>query len=414
MKKNVAILIFLAICVNGFSQQIPVEISDYQFININENKIKVPADSTLLNKFFAKIDSVYHTKNGVVNIVHIGGSHVQAGVFSNQIRRDFEFFNDTLSTTCGVIFPFRVAKTNNPTNFSVSYSGDWTVERNVKRSYKMPLGVNGIAVMTSDKNAEISVKINPNGQKHYDFDTLILFGQNIDKEMVTPILRLDSAKYLWGIHDSLKNIYRFVLPQKTDTFTVLFNQNDTVAHDFILRGFLPKKSSQGIVYHSIGVNGAAVPSYLGCEKFTDEMSLFPPDLVIFGIGINDAVDVNFKPEKFIANYNALISGIRKISPDCAFIFITNNDSYRRISRKKYAVNQNGIKAQQAFYEIAKMNNGGVFDQFEIMGGLSSMRKWQNNNLAKQDKIHFTPQGYTLLGNLFFNALVDYMHDAIKN
>ncbi|MDR1543742.1 MAG: GDSL-type esterase/lipase family protein [Prevotellaceae bacterium] len=402
MKKNALFLFFLLFFVNIFSQ-----VSDYEFIRLDENKIKIPADSTLLNAFFEKINAIRTVNNGNVNILHIGGSHIQAGVLSEQIRRNFDFYNNGLAPSCGIIFPFNIAKTNNPINFCTSFSGSWLVEKNVKRAYQMPLGVNGIAAMTSDSAAEISIKIYPNINRRYEFDTLILLGKSIDKEMVTPIVEIDSEIFLFPEHDTLKNIYKFIFPQKTDSFNVIFHQNDTIKHSFLLHGFLPKYSSQGIVYHSVGVNGAAVHSYLGCEDFVSELSLLPPDLVIFGIGINDAVDVNFKPEKFIENYNALIDKIRSVSPDCAFIFITNNDSYRKISRKKYAVNLNGIKAQQAFYEIAQQNNGGVFDLFEIMGGLYSMRKWQNAGLAKKDKIHFTPQGYMLIGNLFFEAVKNW-------
>jgi hypothetical protein len=57
-----------------------------------------------------------------------------------------------------------------------------------------------------------------------------------------------------------------------------------------------------------------------------------------------------------------------------------------------------------------------------MGGLESMKVWETNGLAKRDKIHFTNQGYKLLGDLFYNALMksylDYLtektpYDGIK-
>jgi lysophospholipase L1-like esterase len=139
-------------------------------------------------------------------------------------------------------------------------------------------------------------------------------------------------------------------------------------------------------------------------------------LVIFGIGINDAVSDNFREEIFVNNYNKLIERIKNISPDCAFIFITNNDSYKNVrqaytrkKRRRYrtvsVVNRNGETAATAFYEIARQNNGAVWNQFEIMGGLKSMQQWQNASLAAHDKIHFTKTGYELLGDLFFNAIL---------
>ena len=41
-----------------------------------------------------------------------------------------------------------------------------------------------------------------------------------------------------------------------------------------------------------------------------------------------------------------------------------------------------------------------------MGGAGSMDAWVNGGYARADHIHFTPEGYTVLGNLLFNALMD--------
>ena len=35
-----------------------------------------------------------------------------------------------------------------------------------------------------------------------------------------------------------------------------------------------------------------------------------------------------------------------------------------------------------------------------------MDRWLSAGLARPDRIHFTPEGYTILGNLLFNALMD--------
>ena len=45
------------------------------------------------------------------------------------------------------------------------------------------------------------------------------------------------------------------------------------------------------------------------------------------------------------------------------------------------------------------------DFFDIMGGLESMKKWEEAGLAKRDKIHFTEEGYAIIGDLMFNALM---------
>jgi lysophospholipase L1-like esterase len=334
---------------------------------------------------------------------------VQADLFSNQVRRNLDAINCGYMPSRGFIFPFKVAKTNNPVNYTVDYKGSWESARNVQRNREIPLGVGGIAVYTSDPEAEITVHLNVGeSDRRWNFDELKLIGYTPDKSFcVKPVLRYDDSTFIEAETDSLSKTYLFSLPGLTDAFTICFRQEDSIPHSFILDGFIPQKDEEGIVYHAIGVNGASVSSYLQSEYFEDELQLISPDLVVFGIGINDAAGRDFSEDTFIANYNLLIQGIKRVSPHCAFIFITNNDSFRKISRRRYAVNRNGLIAQKAFYRLAEQHKGGVWDLFALMGGLGSIQQWQRAGLATTDKVHFTREGYTLIGNLFYNALMGY-------
>ena len=69
------------------------------------------------------------------------------------------------------------------------------------------------------------------------------------------------------------------------------------------------------------------------------------------------------------------------------------------------VNKNGEKVEQSMLKMAKKLKVGVWDMYEVMGGLNSIVLWEKNGLAQRDKIHFTREGYLLLGDLFFNALM---------
>jgi lysophospholipase L1-like esterase len=416
MKQLLLIFTLLCLCGNLFAQEFHVEIPAYDVIDAKYNRIQVPgADSSKLNAFFHKFDSLFVFGTGKINILHIGGSHVQADLFSNQVRRNLDAINQDFKPSRGFIFPFNVAKTNNPTNYTVSHKGNWNAARNVQRNRGIPLGVGGIAVYTNDPDAEITIHLNTNDDHRWDFDELKLIGYVEDNSSaVKPVLKYNNSTYIPAQFDKTSKTYLFSLPELTDSFTICFRQEDSIHHTFILNGFIPQKDEEGIVYHAIGVNGASVPSYLNSENFEDELQLISPDLVIFGIGVNDASGRDFVEETFIANYNSLINKIKHISPDCAFIFITNNDSYRKISRRKYAVNRNGLVAQKAFYRLAEQHQGGVWDQFSIMGGLGSISKWEKAGLAKVDKLHFTREGYTLIGNLFYNALMDYyLHNDLE-
>ncbi len=185
---------------------------------------------------------------------------------------------------------------------------------------------------------------------------------------------------------------------------------------FTLTGILAENNAPGITYTNVGINGAKVSNYFEeiCPYFEKEMSYYKPDLVIFAIGINDANVEVFNDKQFREEYDMLIKRIRKVSPKTAFIFETNNDSYRKIRKKKYVQHPNGEIARKAFFMLADKHKAGVWDKFSIMGGLGSMAKWEKADLAKKDKVHFKTAGYQLLGDMFYKALMQAYFDHIAN
>ncbi|MBQ0016588.1 MAG: hypothetical protein KBT04_06355, partial [Bacteroidales bacterium] len=141
-------------------------------------------------------------------------------------------------------------------------------------------------------------------------------------------------------------------------------------------------------------------------------------MVVFGIGINDASGPNFDTAIFRSRYLRLIDSVRAVNPDCAFVFITNNDSYKAVRgrrrRKRYVVNTNGAEARKVFYQLANETQGAVWDQFEIMGGLGSMEQWCKARLAQRDHVHFTIGGYQILGTMLGDAIIEAANCPISN
>ena len=151
-----------------------------------------------------------------------------------------------------------------------------------------------------------------------------------------------------------------------------------------------------------------MPSWLRCEDLERDLRIVAPDLVIFAIGINDAhmpAD-KFDPEVFKNNYRKLMALIRRVSPDCAFLFITNNDSYH-----KGRPNRNALRVREVFRQLATESNGCVWDMFAVMGGLGGSTKWRNAGLMAKDRVHFSPEGYRLNGDMLFDALMQPLHSS---
>ena len=408
----------LLTCRLLLAQDLPLlkPVPKYKFAHFERNQIIYPGDSLAMERFFQKMDSVVYLGEGNVSIMHIGGSHVQAGVFTQQFRDNLLSIGTDLIGGQNFVFPFSAGGTNNPSHFLVRSTGTWAYCRNaVRKETDKRMGLAGAAITTTDSTATVSIitrEKNPTDlTPDFDFNKVTVIGFS-ETENVVPVVSYDGT-ILHGQYDEWKSTYTFDLPDFTDSICILF---DSVPGEFTLTGVLLESGMPGISVHGVGVNGASVPSYLRCDDFERDLELIRPDLIIFGIGINDAAEKDFEKKTFKRNYDELIQVIKRVNPDCALLFMTNNDSFKRVRVKRktrYEVNTNGKIVEDAFMEMGKQYNAAVWDQFDIMGGLKSMQDWEDAGLAKTDKVHFTNEGYMLLGDLLYNALITRYIEHIR-
>lgn len=391
-------------------------VPDLNFARLDRNTIVLPADSAALEPFFLKLDTLLSAGSRSLNIVHVGGSHVQAGVLTSRLRENISTMGSGLAGSPGLVFPFTAAKTNTPVTYRSRYGGEWSNAKCTQRAPDTRLGMTGMSVTTSDPDAYLRLlsrdrRTCPDSSfdSDYLFDRVCLFGHGSDS-LCAPVLDLD-GKMVMGLPDGSRSVWSFILPYRTDSVDVKF-RGLRDGHSFTVEGLLLETDKPGLSVHAIGVNGASLVSYSRCDAFEHQLQYLNADLVIFGVGINDASGSRFDPEVFKTRYDSFISAFRRANPDCALLFITNNDSYRRV-RRSYVNNPNGAVAEKAFLEIADKWGAGVWNLFDIMGGLKSMAAWEKAGLAKRDKIHFTNEGYELLGDLLFNAIMEKYEEHLR-
>ncbi len=372
------------------------------YIDFDADTLYWGRDSMTLVRFYEKLERLLATKQGNLHILHIGGSHVQAGTMTHRIRTHLldEFGGPPASR--GLIFPYSTAaKCNNPYDYRTSKAQPFNLIRNVYKCHDFPLGASGIAVWNADAMNSFTIKMNA---PDYDFaaDTVILLGETHGWP-IDPILKEDTIYHFPDSIDFENGRYYYFFDKKIKDFTFYLpcSKGDT----FVVNGVLLKNERPGITLSSIGVNGAQTSSYLRCQHFARDMKLLQPDLVIFGIGVNDAFGDEFDSVAFKNNYLALVERIREANPDCAFIFFSNNDTWKRGRKGRYYVNPTGPVVAEVMYRLADLTGGAVWDQFHIMGGLRSMEDWRKKGLAQKDRVHFTAAGYNLIGDLFYNAFI---------
>ncbi len=396
---------------------IPVSVSSATSASSELSALQFPGDTAALYPFYHLLDSLQRTGQGHINVLHIGASHVQAGVFSHRMRWHFAQLCDTTALASrGLIFPYSAARTNNPPHYKVRSQGQWKTTRNVFKDYAIDLGMSGIAISTQDTSARVTVALNKDSGLLYRFSQIRLLTNRPSPSFIPCV---DDS--LLGHYDKQTQSWTFHLEQQKDSFCLSFVQNNfakdfwdsqALSFDrdsvecFQLNGIMLDNENPGITYHAIGVNGASVNDYIRCAHFQRDMQLLHPDLVIFGIGINDATKPEFTQELFVHQYDTLINYLQASNPDLTMIFMTNNDSY--IKRK--TPNKKALVAQAAFVELAGKNRAALWDLFDMMGGLGSAMHWKEKGLMKSDLVHFSIEGYEYLGDLLFGAIMlDYQH-----
>ncbi len=404
-------LLILLLPATLCGQSLRKEVPEYDFARFDKNRIEFPGDSLGFERLYLKMDSVLFQGRGNLRIMHIGGSHVQAGTLTKRLRNNLLSLRPALDGGRGLVFPFSAARTNNPSSFTTSYEGSWKVTKNVQREPDRRLGLTGIALSASDDKASVMVTTVARDPLPQDpafrFNDVRVLGYSSAGERI-PVVVLAKGDTLVGCRAD--SCWSFALPSLTDSVRIATKGEG----EFTLTGIFLDNPFPGISVTGIGVNGASLGSYAKCPDLLNDLKIVDPDLVIFAVGINDATASNFSVDDFVARYKTLVSQVRSVNPDCALLFVTNNDSFRRVRRKGYVVNSNGKLAEQGFLRLGKDCDAGVWDLFEIMGGLGSMKKWEAAGLAKRDKVHFTETGYDLVGDLLFNALMDKYVEHLKN
>lgn len=374
----------------------------YPFINLNKNQLVFPSDSSAFDPVYSKLDQILFEGTGSLSILHMGGSHVQAGAVGHRMRELFDGLAWGLTEERGLMFPFRVAHTNSTIYTSSSYEGEWEGCRCAHRKHHCDWGMSGMVASSVDDSSSFKTWAFRTDSTLFVHDKVSLF-YNVNTPHFEPewsgTERPDSS-----LTDSTLQCKTWFFNSPIDTMSWTFVKQDSMATSIEIKGVLPENSSNRITYHEIGVNGASTSSYLRCEEMESQLKAIVPDLVVFGIGINDAhvPESSFSSSEFIKRYDELVRRCRAANPSVQFLFLTNNDSYYRRRRP----NPNGLKVQEAMYQLAEKHDAAVWDLFEIMGGYKSVVLWDDFGLAKSDKIHFTRKGYYLQAELMYDALME--------
>ncbi len=373
----------------------------YSFINYTDNGIYQP-ETRAMGTFFGGLRELEQGIKRKVNIVHIGDSHIQADHFSGRLRQLLQSLPQFGNGGRGFLFPYSAAHTNNPDNYQVTYTGHWDGVKSISKDAYSRWGLAGITAVARDPRSTIT--INPNRSYRgdssvYGITRVKIFYPIFDKNSFNVIVVANPSD-LVSSYRSRDGFVEYEFSRPQEKITIQLNRSDERQNQFVLQGISLENDDAGLVYSSVGINGAEVKTYFRCEDFDKQLRVLKPDLVVVSLGTNDAHGANFDDELFKSNCRFMVSQIRKASPKVSVLFTTPGDTY--YGRRS---NPNNAKARDRLYEMADELGVGIWDFYQVMGGPKSVDSWVRNGLAGGDRVHLTIKGYRLQGELLFDALM---------
>ena len=169
--RNSIFFIFIFISSFSIAQDYPYAIEYRDFIHYDKNEIEFYKDSVTYMNLYQKFDDLIFKGEGQINIMHFGGSHVQAGALTGHFAQRLQNMHPGLVGSRGFVFPYNLTRTNNPRNYYIKHTGTWNACRNVERkACTKELGVAGLSATTTSSASKLNIYLRENAYQAYTFD----------------------------------------------------------------------------------------------------------------------------------------------------------------------------------------------------------------------------------------------------
>jgi lysophospholipase L1-like esterase len=172
-----------------------------------------------------------------------------------------------------------------------------------------------------------------------------------------------------------------------------------------------RKSSKGVVYSSLGVNGANVTLLsraMNGTHWTAQLHHYNPDLIVLAYGTNESgfpkfVDNTWGPELVLA-----VHRVRAALPNASILLMSPMDRGERNKAGEIDTIAALPRLVKIESKIASEEGVAFFNTFQAMGGEGTMARWYSAEprLVGADYIHPMPGGAKIVGELLYDALRD--------
>lgn len=356
-------------------------------------------NSNALDPFFEKLSRLRTQEDGVVSILHLGDSHIQADWMTGTLRENFQ--HDFGNAGRGLIVPARIAASNESPDIRSEAGGIWESKKILYPDQPVPGGIGGYTLSTTDTAAWLSIQMTDLKWSHQKLTLLY----RKDPSSFSVAVR-DHEKYtlafVGNFTEEGKDASKVILPYPTAHVTLQIFKHLHSQSRFTFYGLSAASGQSGVLYHSSGVNGAKFRHYVAEPNIPKQAAILEPDLIILSLGTNEAADYPYQDPRLDEQISRLLNGLKNYCPGTPVVLTTPPGSFRKKSKRNPAITtiRNLILNQTGKNQVA------VIDLWQAGGGEVFAQRWAKEKLMQADGIHFNREGYRLQGEMIYQALID--------
>ena len=395
-------------------------------------------------------------ENKVTQILFLGDSHIQADWITSFLRNKFQEKYGNAGR--GLVFPYSVANSNGPDDFTSATNQTWENFRLVYEQDVFPqMGASGF-VIGNQKESFLEIKFkNPeetfdkviifndekmNGEKFQLYKEnqslsnfvsksaermkyTVLSGETFPElaskfyTTTTKLAQLNGVgiknpmegnsyqidKISFNYNPDFENLiekiadYQFsgdkTLVQLSEPQNIfLMKTNANSGNVFYGFQFL-KNVKKGVVFNTVGVNGATYGDFLKYSLQMEQLNSIQPDLVMISLGTNESLS-SITKEDFQKNISDLVSKFKEQNPNLPILLISPTDNRLKSQKIKELVSW--------IEESAQLKKVAFFNLYEATGGSGYFKKALNKKEANTDGVHFLRPGYEFQAEKIWTAI----------
>jgi lysophospholipase L1-like esterase len=181
------------------------------------------------------------------------------------------------------------------------------------------------------------------------------------------------------------------------------------AGSVILFGADFRRGSSGLLYDSLGLNGATVTvlgRVLQPVLWKQELDRAQPALVIVNYGSNESSFGAFVHKQYAGELRLAIQRLRQAAPGVPILVMSPMDRGERSGLDEIGTMSTIPEIVGIQRQAAAETHCAFFDTYDAMGGDGTMSRWYaaSPRLVTADFLHPTPQGAAIVASLFVEQL----------